>query len=357
MAKPISAVDITAIANYGGLNFNRLLGDMYLKSDITRTMTPITNLTAPRTINKMSITNGLRQLNTAIESAKGRRSFVPRTITPRGAMKIVEVIPEQYRDTFLAEQLAEDAKDIPFAAFIWMKEAEKVVQEYLLAFYNNKYVAPTAYSAATVYTAGQHILFDDVVYVCLSTTTAGQSPETTPAKWADDDANVLFDGPGTIVAAEITGGALVPVVTGAISSTNAVEKFKLMFNSQPQEVRDSGTLIIHCSYDHFQNYQEDYNTRYGSGQGIGGADLDTVSSIVLRGSAGRCRIQPCKWMGGSNRLIITPKTNLWFGYNNNPENVGLGTPVPTLHGFKTAMKTMSGFQFGDISLIGVNDQA
>ncbi len=348
--------DVQQITGYLGKSFRALIGRVFVTSDITKTMTPVPNLKVTRPIRTVEITGGLRQLNTAIETPKGRRKFGQRELVPRGGMKILRVIPEEYRDTYLAEQLNEDSKDISEAAFIWGQEFGKVQEEYVTAFYNGKYVVPQEFNAADTHSVDDYRLFKEVMFKCISAASAGQTPETNPEKWIDVDANVILDGPGTVLAEEITDGQLIPIATGAITESNSVAKHKEMWKALPEEQRNTGKYIIYESYDQFENYQSNYNALYGTGKGIPGSDLDTTKAITVKGTAGRLKIQPCKWMGTSNRLIMTPQTNMFFGFNNSPEHAELGKIIEKHHGFEVSIKHMSAFNFGDLGVLYVNDQ-
>jgi hypothetical protein len=355
MAKPLTEADITAIANYGGKFQHKLTGDLYLSSDISKTMTTSGGLMAPETMTKLKLSEGMRKLNTNITSAKGRRTYVPRTITPRHGMKIWTVIPDQLLETWMAEMQQVGAVKESFAAWIWRKEYEKLGEEYLLNFMFNKYVEPVVYDASATYAVDDNIQFDDVIYKCISITTPGQNPDTHPAKWVDNDGSSILDGPATIIANEITAAKLAPVILGSLDGSNTVSGFQDLFGQQPSALKKSGKLIINCSWDDYTNYQDDYNNRFGTGKGIGGADLDGNGLITLKGSGGKCKIQPCDWIGDSRRLIITPKANMSHRYSKSVEKASIKT-IQTLHGYDTIAKWSTGFQFNDLDLLGVNDQ-
>jgi hypothetical protein len=353
---PNSKPDVSLINGYAGKYHKTLMGSLFLNSDIATTMTVIKNVTAPRTFVKMDTSAGLRQLNTAVKEAKGGRNFTPETITPRGGMKIIEVIPEDYRDTFLSEDLKEDAKKEPFVGFMLNEEFAKASEEYLLNFYDNEYVAPTAFNAAATYSVGDYALYDQVVYKCVTATNAAESPDTHSAKWLDADALVILDGPAIVISKAVSAGKLIPFATGAITESNACDKLLTQFKAHSSPMQKTKKVVHHISYDVFEKYQKDYNNRYGSGKGIGGADLDTSKAIVLRGSAGRCLLQPCDWMGDSQRVISCPKSFLIFTTSNDPSSTGMAKAIETIHGYIFTIKHLTGFGFRSFDGVIVNDQ-
>src|SRR5690606_3995235 len=111
-------VDTSALQSYGGKFGKQLLMQTLNGLDIAQDITVIRNLRAPRHLPKLTVGAGLRPHNTAVETADNPgRAWSSRTISPREAMKIFEVIPSQYRDTFMSEMLAPGALREPFAAW------------------------------------------------------------------------------------------------------------------------------------------------------------------------------------------------------------------------------------------------
>src|SRR5690606_20225773 len=98
------------------------------------------------------------------------------------------------------------------------------------------------------------------------------------------------------------------------------------------------------------------NTLYGTGAGIGGVDLEEGKRFKLKGTGGRLTIAPKSWMGGSSRIIITPAGNGVLGTNQLSDMNKVGKTVPTIHGYRSIIKWMLGFQFRDIEVLYVNDQ-
>ncbi len=80
-----------------------------------------------------------------------------------------------------------------------------------------------------------------------STTTAGQDPIDTPAKWLNVTARAVSPGLKTHIDAAITGGFAV-TTTGAITDgTTAKAAFKELYRDMPVAYKQWG-VIIHCSY-------------------------------------------------------------------------------------------------------------
>ena len=258
----------------------------------------------------------------------------------------------------MGEMLDPNATDVPFAPWVWTQEFATLAEEIHDAFYFAEYHADAAaFDSGDTYASGDFVNFENNIFKANDTTTAGQSPTSTPAKWDNVDADVVFDGPGTIIAAEITAGNLTNVITtGAITSTNGVASLQAVSHGAPIKVRNKG-LIQYISFGSYENYIADHNTRYGSGNGVGGSDLEeNPDGVYLKGSARKVFIKPVTWMGDSGRVIQTFKANMLVGGNIISDANKIGKKVETLHGFKAITKFLLGFNVADLEVLYVNDQ-
>lgn len=349
--------DIEAIKGYAGQYDKNLIGQMLNGLDIAKDVKVIRNIKTALNLTKLEIANGFRPLNTSVEEGtKPGRKYTGRKLEPKGGMKIFEVVPEELRDTWMGEMLDPNAKDVPFAQWVWEREFEKLADEINENIYLSEYHADAdSFDAAAIYAPGDYVNFEETIYKCVTATTAGQSPTSHPAKWLHSNASVVCDGPGTIIAKETIAGKITPVITGAITNTNAIEKLRLVYNSASLAVRKKKT-IMWISYDVFEKYKDDYVTRYGKGNGID-SDVEDRDVLYLFGSSKRCELRPCSWMGDSQRTIHTLYDNFLMGTNQLSDTNKIGKMVDTLHGFKAICKFLIGFNFGDLEVLTVNDQA
>lgn len=353
----VATQDVVAIKNYAGKYDSNLIGQMLNGLDIANDVKVIRNIKTALNLTKLTIANGFRPLNTSVEEGtKPGRKYTGRKLEPKGGMKIFEVIPEELRETWMGEMLDPNAKDVPFAQWVWEREFEKLGDEINENIYLSTFQADAdAFDAADTYAVGDYVNFNETIYKCITITTAGQSPTSHPAKWTNVNGLVVCDGPGTLIAKAITDGDLAPVVTGAITSVNAVAKLRLVYAEAPVALRKKA-MVMWVSYDVFDKYKDDYVTRYGEGNSIASGVMDT-EKLFLFGSSRRCEIRPCTWMGDSQRIILTIADNFLMGTNQLSDMNSIGKTVDTLHGFKAICKFLIGFQFADLEVLFVNDQA
>lgn len=355
--------DITAINNYAGQYESRIRTSIFTDLDIATDLNLITNLTAPRILPKYKANDGLRPYDPDVRNSDGTSgSFSKRTIEPRTGMKILEVIPEELRKTYLSEQLRANAKDYPqgFAQYFWDEQIRKQKSE----INNNAYfgvdgqtVAP--YDPAVAYTVGVRMLFTDrSYYSCISATTAAQTPTTHPAKWLKVNNSSIAKGLGVIIAEEYAGlPTRNKIATGTLDATNTFDKVTNFYLSLPEEIR--GVCgVIRCSQGVYDNYNMSALAKFINGTSFldvanGGGKIIGKSII---GSDGKFILKPGSWLSGSKRLIVDINQNLYMGTDLVSDLAGIGKMIEHVHGYVAKMQLILAYQIADLEILFVNDQ-
>lgn len=116
--------------------------------------------------------------------------------------------------------------------------------------------------------------------------------------------------------AGVAGDATV-VTTGAITSSNAVDKVETFYQAADKTMKDKGFMVF-CSYTLFENYQLQLLTKHSNadmmlktvtGQGY------TLEGMPLRLGAGRSFLVPVPGMGDDDALIGTRPEFLAYGFD------------------------------------------
>lgn len=354
--------EIAAIAKWAGLYSKQFLGQMLNGLDIYQDLAVDRMVSRHgKLLPKFTAQGGLRPLNTNIESnGAAERSWSGRKLFVYDAMKIFTIVPEDLIPSFQSDMLAPGAKEIPFAQWVWMKEMEKLASEINDNFYFADYAGDaTAYDSGTAYTysAGTptYKTFGDLsdIYKLLSTTTAGQSPATHPAKWLKVNASAIATGPGTIIAKEIAASTLsvVSAASGAITSSNYLDKEEAMFKSMTVAHRNKGGLV-RLSPDLYKKRLDHMKTAYPMELGKDSGD----GKMYVWGSGKKWEVRECSWMGSSQRIIMTQFDNMIIG-TNIAATPGITKTVETLHGYKSVAKFLIGSEIADLENLYVNDQS
>jgi len=355
MAKPTN--NVAAIENYAGTYSKELIGRLLNGLDIAVDIFVMRNVKGPINLTKLTVTKGIRPIDTTIEEADDTgRVWSGRVIDVKGGMKVISVVPEELRTTFMSEMLDPNAAVEPFGQWVWAEEFKTIADEINSSVFYADYKANApAYDPLAVYTASlSFIKFEKNFYACIGTTTAGQSPTTHPAKWLKINDSAITTGLGTIINHEIASGDLVPIATNPFTNTNTVGELQKVWKGASKTFR-KGKSIMRIAQDVMDNYLADYDTRFGKGNGIAD-DTEDAPIVFLKGSGKRCRLQACSWMNDSQRVMLTIDKNLVMAIDQENALNSIGKLIPTLHGYKAVVKYLMGFQIQDLECLYVNDK-
>jgi hypothetical protein len=262
-----------------------------------------TNVKVPQAMTKLSAKGTPRPYSSGDNTAGNGVKFTDRVLTAVQSKWDFDFDPEDFRNTYLAK-----ADGAPFVE----AANNQVADEYL-----NYLLTSTLYFGVK------------------------NAAGTTPAD--------ICDGFGTVIAAEITAVNLVPVVTGAITTANAVDKVEMVAEAVPAWMREEGkpAYFIHCSFNVLDKYKKHYRATYGyhfKPDETGGYKLDGINAYLV----------PQAFMGSSQRLIATIDGNLVVGTD--IERVEVHA---TLRRNIIEVRQMMplGVQIQDLDAIIVNDQA
>ena len=252
--------DLTAISNSFVEKGGKIFGKRVLNWDLqTKGIQVRTNVKKPQVLTKLSAKGGPSPYRSQDDTAGNGVKYSDRTLTVRQSKWDYDFDPKDFHNTYLADD--SDATFVEAAN-------DQVAKEYLdqltrLALYGGVY-NPAGTGAADVCT-----------------------------------------GFGTIIAAEIVAGKLVPVVTGAITAANAVTHVEAVAESVPVWMREQG-FVIYCSYGTLDKYKKHYRALNGFGfskSETGQYKLDGMNATL----------EPLAMMGNSQRLIATIENNLIVG--------------------------------------------
>jgi hypothetical protein len=352
------ATNVAAIAKFGGQYAKKLITEVINSLDVVKDLKTdrVIDLNG-KLLPSIQINPGAQPLNPYVEDNPGSgRTLSGRMLMVKDCMKIIHMIPDEFRSSFMSAMLEPGAKQVPMAEWIWKAEMEKLGQEINDNFYNQIYKADAPYfNPSSTYTANtSYVKFGALerIYKCISNTSPGESPLTHPAKWEDVTHLSQYDGPAKIIADEITAGNISPVLTGAITSANAYTKVHDVYNAMTTAHKNAGG-VIRVSYDVFQKFLEHEKTLYPNALDQNMGD----GKKYIYGSARKWEIKPATWMGNSQRIIVDMKgENLCVG-TNLAGIPGLSKTIETLHGFKSVAKWTFGFQIADLSVFYCNNQA
>lgn len=299
MASPDLAITTNAFLEFGGQIFGKNVLDWSLRAQGIQVRV---NVNKPQALTRLSTTGTPRPYAAADHTSGNAPKFTDRILTAYQSKWDYDFDPEEFRNTYLASGTAN-----PY----YQEALNQVAKEYL-------------------------------DYLQRSTLYAGvrNGAGTAPAD--------ICDGWGTIIAAEIVGGGIVPITTGALANTDAVTKVDAFVGDSafPIWMREKG-FILYCSYATFDKYVQHYRTLNGFGlRQLDNNDyrLDNKNGIL----------RPVAWMGTSARLIATVANNLVFGTDMEQIAVAASTRRNII---EVRNMMPAGCEIQDLDAIAVNDQA
>ncbi|RQO65088.1 hypothetical protein DBR40_24770 [Pedobacter sp. KBW01] len=307
--------DTSALAAYAGKYERALFSAIRAKLTIFNDLKMIPGVTSAIRLTKLTVKDGTRGYREDFDSADDDLSYSGRDLAVSLLKRDFKINPLKYRTTWMSEVMKPgiNIDDIPFSKFVNEQMAITIGAEIQKGFY-----------------------------------LAVKGDESTLAK--------CFDGPGTLITKAIAdevavaGTGIVPVVTGALTDTNAVSKFELMLTNTPTEFIQNG-LEVKCSVDSARKFNKDFRERYSKY-----TEKDDMGRTILEDTAGKVVIKPCTWMGTSSRLIVTPYENMLVGLDGIGDTDKIHTDVE-LEIIKYRWLFNLGAQFRDIQAVRVNDQA
>lgn len=254
----------------------------------------------PRALTKLSSSGNPRPYRTNDDSSGNKADFSDRKLTVNQTKWDFEPFTvESFRNTHLASQ-----RDM-----LYQTVADKLSADYLAQVNDN-----AAYLG---------------VYDANGTTAAS-----------------MATGWGTIIADLITASSITPVVTGAITSANAVTKVEDVVDSAPAHMKGKKGYV----YVSFATWAK-YRTHYRSLNGFGFNKTDGVYKLD---GYKDITIIAASWMGNSSRIIYTLDQNLVFGTDGDGVTMHPSIKYDTI---ELRMKLPIGFEIQDEAVLIVNDQA
>lgn len=317
-----------------------------------------TDVKSKKNLHKIIVNNGVKPFTGNFKS-KRDLSYEPRTLTVEKAQRDLTVEPDNYRSTYFeflrGKGEGTSNMKIPFAQF-----TSQVIVDELAAEVNDQTLyagrgvaAFAAWASGSTYAVGALVTFTQDgelrYFECTAATSTTQSPDTHPAKWKWAGAKAFAKGFGAIIAEEVTAGKIVPVTTGATTSSNAYANFIAVWRALPETVKSKGGVIL-SSITNFEYLMDDYENKISK-------NFETIDGITYLAKTDRkCIVRPWSAMAGSNRLIATAPKNLIVGTDDANDMSSIKT-IEAMYSFDMGISWTMGTQIADLDALRVNDQA
>lgn len=317
-----SSPDVTAIAGYAGDHKGELFRRAVFGLEAARVFTIMPNVKDQTPLINLVVTKGLRPYD-ANKQMESELKYGKRTLKTGLGKKELKVDVQKYRDTYLSKYLDPSAhsKKIPFAQFT----NEAIIDEFgseineSVPFFGLDKSRFSLLVPANVNNAGSLVYVDTSAtqrdyYVVLTTTVAGDTPTTAPAKFQKSNGRAVADGLKIHIEEAIVSGELTEVVVGEIDNTTvfATAAFKTVFRTLPAEYRSRPHVAL-CSYNTFDLLEDDIEEKQKYTVTDPTTNRTMDNAVYVPGTGKKLVAVACGFMGDSKRIITTQKDNLVFG--------------------------------------------
>jgi hypothetical protein len=204
-------------------------------------------------------------------------SYTPTTLEVTTNTVEHSVIPQQFEGSYLGmmRRQGQSSDDYPFQAYVLSQIINKLRSEMEVA--------------------------------CWAGVAAG-SPAIT------DLLSATFDGYLQQIADLITATTITPVATGESTTSDILENLRAMWDAVDPAYKEAGTDIF-MSYTDYDIYRRAYKDAYKVDPAYVKLEGSDYTGIPYELSGGNTMIHPMPGMGSSRRIVITPRTNLHYGFD------------------------------------------
>lgn len=295
---------------------NDLLMLAYQSMDVMNDVTFYPDVKNTIVLSTLEVDDIVKPFTSTFSPTNDAFRFVPNELTVKVAKADLLLDPEKYRQTYLAQFMGKGVSrtpdDLPFEKYVW---------ESIFAKFGEQLNDETAWDG--VYDA------------------------------AGSDAVDVADGFGTQLESKLTATTVTPTVTGAITSSNAVAKFKLLARTIPNKMRKkSWNWTLFCSNTDYEAYEDNLETlNVNTGRGD-----DMLAPMFVRGTRGMVTLKPVSWIT-DRRLLLTPKSNIIMGADAITGDMAKLNIVQDVWTAKVGIAAALGFGFRYDPLIICNEQS
>lgn len=268
--------------------------------------------------------------------------------------------PRKYRNTYLAQFRpageGANANVIPFAQFTLetaVLHNASILNDQVV--WNGLGTAAFAnFNPASTYTSGAKIKFTGAdnephYFIANTSTSAGESPASHPAKWDNKDELAITEGLGTKLKAGRTGGTILAASTGAITSTDGYKQAQMVYRKLSEALRNQvGVINLYAGSDTMDKIVDSFTD-------IQKFTVADNNIVYVPGTDKKCRLVRASWMAGTGTLVASPKENLYMGTDLLSDLNDIRT-IEQVYQLQMGLVGLIGFQYADADAVVMNDQ-
>lgn len=349
--------DVTKIQTYIGKVKKGIYSKLVNSMDIMRDITMVPNVKNTYVTTELVVKNGPKPYTGVFNPVGNDLDYEPHTYNVQPFQRDLIIDPRKYRTSHLAYErgAGESSKNntIPFEQYTM-----KAILENDGAILNDQTAwgglgkdAFVAFNGATVYTSGAKVKFilnnEMQYFIALATTVAGESPLTTPLKWAEANALAICLGLGTIIKADRDANKITNIVSAG--GKDPYSLYKEVFRKHTDAQKALGVQIYSNSskleglMDDFENKVGKYTENDGSGR------------MYLANTNKKAELVSATWMSKTNMIMATPRLNL-LGLTDEVSDFNTVNVIADVYTLKMGVAGVLGFGYQDARSMVITDQ-
>ncbi len=371
-----TAVDVAAITAYADEHKRPLITSLINGLDIANDIMVIPNVKNKVALSKLTVGSGFRPYSATHEPKLGSLVFSDRYLETLVGKRDLLIDARDFKTKHLAWRTrpgngaSKSFNDMEFAPFVWdqvIKGLQRDINDETAYFGFDKSTA-AVYSEGATYANLLYITYpingvtEYFQNISGSTTTAGQDPLDTPAKWQNVTARAVVPGLKSYIDTLIAASFAVSTTGAVTDGASARAAFKKMYRDFSAAYKGQ-MVIIHASYTDCEFLLDGMETitQYTTPDV---ANAVKQGLIPIFGTNNRAFAKPATWLGTSRRLIAEPMemSNGAYGLN-----LVMGTDllsdandimmVRDVYTVKAGITLDLGFQIQDPTALRLGNQA
>jgi len=273
MSASVSFTNAEAFQDYIRDYAPQLIGKLFHGFNTGNLITPLEGVKGQMVLTENTLGTLVQRWAKTFDPTADAIGFNPRTLRTYPAKVDLQIYPQEFESSYLgmSRKPGFQPDDMPFEAYVLDRVIAKVQAEKETAIWQGV-------------------------------------EDATPD--AGDALIEIFDGFLQIIVEELVLGTITAVTTAAHSTTNAVGNAELVHAGLAPQYQTEETYMF-CSVAFARMYNQNYRTDFG--KYVGTEKRNGMDMIRL--DFGNCWLVPTVGMGTSSRLICTPASNLYYGYD------------------------------------------
>lgn len=348
--------DVSALSAYAGKFQKTIYRKFENALDFFKDLNTLYNVKSAINLTKLAVNGKPKPFTGIFDAQAGDIVYSDQKLSVDKWQRDFQIMPDKYRGTYLEDLrgAGEGANNMKFPAHVFDAVTESLAGDIndVLPWHGVGEAVFSTYNPATAYTVGSFVKYTiaDVVkfYEVVTATTAGDTPISTPAKFADATVKAITEGLGTKLRKARTAGLITNVAsTGIITKADAYDQLLSVWHKAPEWVRTKGG-VMRISFTVFEMLLASFQdiSKYTEKDG-------TLTHLPLTNK--KCRLIPCSWITNSDMVVVSADNNLLAATDLESDFRTIGT-IPKMYHLDFGITGVLGFGVQDFDALATNDR-